>query len=88
MPAAMLCKLQREKYRETCRVDECKTKCACVVEADESLRKRMEGSWTNVRFLQEIERFSDLNVSKNAIFNSTESVVQKYLIRCHKIASK
>ena len=25
MPAAMPCKFQREKYRETCRVDECKT---------------------------------------------------------------
>ena len=44
MPAAMPCKLQREKYRETCRVDECKTKYACIVEADESMRKRMEGS--------------------------------------------
>ena len=44
MPAAMLCKLQREKYRETCRVDECKTKYPCIVEADESMRKRMEGS--------------------------------------------
>ena len=44
MPAAMPCKLQREKYRETCRVDECKTKYACIVEAGESARKRMEGS--------------------------------------------
>ena len=31
MPAAMPCKLQR-KYRETCRVDECKTKYACIAE--------------------------------------------------------
>ena len=44
MPAAMPCKLQREKYRETCRVDACKTKYACIVEAGESMRKRMEGS--------------------------------------------
>ena len=45
MPAAMLCKIQCEKYRETCRVEKkCKTKCACIVEADGSTRKRMEGS--------------------------------------------
>ena len=44
MPAAMPCKLQREKYRDTCRIDECKTKYACIVEADESTRKRIEGS--------------------------------------------
>ena len=44
MPAAMPCKLQRDKYWETCRVDECKTKYACIVEADESMRIRMEGS--------------------------------------------
>ena len=45
MPAAMPCKTQREKYRETCRVEKrCKTKYACTVETDESTRKRMEGS--------------------------------------------
>ena len=45
MPATTLCKLQRDKYRETCRtVEEHKTKYACIVEADESMRKRMEGS--------------------------------------------
>ena len=47
MPAAMPCKLQRDKYRETCRtVEEHKTKYkyACIVEADESMRTRMEGS--------------------------------------------
>ena len=44
MPAALLCKLQPDKYREACRtVEEHKTKSACIVEADESLRKRMEG---------------------------------------------
>ena len=43
MPAAMLCKLQRDKHRETCRtVEEHKTKDACIVEADESVRIRME----------------------------------------------
>ena len=45
MPVAMPCKLQPDKYRETCRtVEEHKTKYACIVEADESMRKRMEGS--------------------------------------------
>ena len=45
MPAAMPCKIQREKYWETCRVEKnCKTNYACIVEADESTRKRMEGS--------------------------------------------
>ena len=44
MPAAMLCKIQREKYRETCRVEKnCKTQYDCIVEADEFTRKRMEG---------------------------------------------
>ena len=37
--------------------------------------------WTSVRFVcGKIERFTELNMSKNAIFNSTESVVPKYLI--------
>ena len=45
MPAAMPCKIQREKKRETCSVEKnCKTNYACMVEADESTRKRMEGS--------------------------------------------
>ena len=45
MPAAMRCKIQREKYWETCRVEKnCKTNYACIVEADESTRRRMEGS--------------------------------------------
>ena len=45
MPAAVPCKTRREKYRETCSVEKkCKTKYASVVEADESTRKRMEGS--------------------------------------------
>ena len=44
MPAAIPCQMQREKDRETCRVEKiCKTKYACFVEADESTRKRMEG---------------------------------------------
>ena len=45
MPAAIPCKLQRDMYRESCRtVEEHKTKYACLVEADESMRKRVEGS--------------------------------------------
>ena len=45
MPAAMPCKLRRGKYRKTCRtVEKRKTKYGCIVEADESLRKCMEGS--------------------------------------------
>ena len=45
MPAAMPCKTQRGKYRESCRVENnCMTKYACIVEADDSKRKRMEGS--------------------------------------------
>ena len=43
MPAAMPCKFQRGKYRETCRTEEHKTKYACIVEAEEPMRKRMEG---------------------------------------------
>ena len=45
MPAAMLCTTRREEYRETCRGKEnCKTKYACNVEADESTRKRLKGT--------------------------------------------
>ena len=45
MPGAVPCKTRREKYRETCSFEKkCKTKYASVVEADESSRKRMEGS--------------------------------------------
>ena len=45
MPAAMLLKLQRDKYRETCRtVKEHKTNYACIFEADESTRIRLEGA--------------------------------------------
>ena len=42
----MPCKLEREKYRETYRVEnDCKIKYACIVEADESTRKHMERSF-------------------------------------------
>ena len=45
MPAAMPCTLQRDKYREACRVDKaCRPEYVCIVEADKSMRKRMEGS--------------------------------------------
>ena len=39
MPAAMPCRLQLHEHRETCgTVGQHKTKYACVVEADESMR--------------------------------------------------
>ena len=45
MQAAMPCRTGRKEYRETCSVlHNCKTKDACIVEADESTRKRMEGT--------------------------------------------
>ena len=45
MPAAMPCILQLHKHRETCcTVGQNKTKYACIVEADESVGIRMEGS--------------------------------------------
>ena len=40
MPA----KIKGRKYKETCRADSRKTKYACIVEADESTRKRLEGT--------------------------------------------
>ena len=41
----MPCKLQHDKYMETCHTVEVhKTKYACIVEVDESMRARMEGS--------------------------------------------
>ena len=45
MPAAMPCKIRRGQYRETCRTSDArKTKYACIVEANESTRKRLEGT--------------------------------------------
>ena len=46
MPAAMpSCKIRGGKYRETCRnIDASETKYACIVEADESTRKSLEGT--------------------------------------------
>ena len=46
MPAAMPCRLQQlHDHRETCcTVGQHKTKYVCTVEADESIRIRMEGS--------------------------------------------
>ena len=44
MPATMPCRIRREDYKQTCSVlDDRKTKYACIVEADELTRKRMEG---------------------------------------------
>ena len=43
MPASMPCRTRREKYGENCSSSGTrKTKYACIVEADESARKRME----------------------------------------------
>ena len=45
MPAAMPCKIRRRKDKETCRdPDTPKTKYACIVEADESTKQRLEGT--------------------------------------------
>ena len=46
MPAAMLCETSLcRSSRETCRaIEERKTTCACIVEADEPMRIRMEGA--------------------------------------------
>ena len=45
MPAAMPCKITGRTCKETCRnPDAPKAKYACIVEADESTRKRMEGT--------------------------------------------
>ena len=45
LPAAMLCKLQRDKYRENCwAVGQNNTKYVCIDEANDSMRIRMEGS--------------------------------------------
>ena len=45
MTAAMPCKIRRRNDKETCRTpDARKTKYACIVEADESSRKRMDGT--------------------------------------------
>ena len=43
MPAAMPCRLQLNQHSETCgKVGQHKTKYACIVEADEPMRIRME----------------------------------------------
>ena len=45
MPAAMPCRIQHNKHREICRtVGQHKTKYARIFEADESMRKRLEGT--------------------------------------------
>ena len=45
MPAGMPCKIRGRKYRETCCTsDTRKTKYVCIVEGDESTRKRLEGT--------------------------------------------
>ena len=45
MPAAMACKIPIKSTGETHRnIGKRKTKCACVVDADESTRPRLEGA--------------------------------------------
>ena len=45
MEAATLCKIRRSRYGETCSSSRIrKVKHACIVEADESTRKRLEGT--------------------------------------------
>ena len=45
MPAAMPCKIRRRTYKVICRILETpKTKYACIVEARECTRKRLEGT--------------------------------------------
>ena len=45
MPAELPCRLHLHQHAETCgTVGQHKTKYACIVEADESVRIRMEGS--------------------------------------------
>ena len=49
MPVAMPCKTRRDKNRETCRtIGGHKTKYACIVEAGESTRKRLEGIFIKI----------------------------------------
>ena len=48
MPAAMPCRIRLPQHRETRgTVGQRKTKNACIVEADEPMRTRMEGSQSN-----------------------------------------
>ena len=48
MEAAMPCKIRKSQHRVTCSsTGNCKTKFACIVEADESTRRRLEGSLPN-----------------------------------------
>ena len=50
MPAAMPCRLQLYKHRETCcTVGQHKTKYACIVEADESMRNEWKEGATLIR---------------------------------------
>ena len=45
MEAAMPCKIRKNRHRKTCSPSDIrKTKMACIVEADESTRKRLEGT--------------------------------------------
>ena len=72
MPAAMLCRLQLNQHRETCgKVGQHMTKYACTVEADESMRRRMEGSQS--------KNNEDHTAGKNEFIESLQSCAQIFL---------
>ena len=73
MPAAMPCKTSLcRSSTETCRtIGEHKTKCACIVEADESMRIRMEGP---------LHRYHEDHIAgKGMISLSHNSLVRKFI---------
>ena len=66
MPAGMRCGLQLSQHRETCStVGQLKTKHACIVEADESMRIRMEGSQSK----NHVEHISGKGVNSLSFYN-------------------
>ena len=77
MPAAMPCKLQREKYMETCRaIGGHKTKYTCIVEADESMRIRMEGA---------PHRYHEDHIAEKGMNSSSHyNLVHKFIFLCFK----
>ena len=65
MPAALLCRLQLHQHRETCgTVGQHKTKYACIGEADESMRIRMEGSQS---------KYQEDHITGKGVVRGTES---------------
>ena len=57
IPAAMPCKTPVNSPRETCRsIGKRKTKCACIVDADESMRIRMEIAVHNITKITSLQK--------------------------------